>query len=102
VKPGYSGLFSGVSGKSGISEKSPESLDWCLLSGISTLPKTGATGFANLVPPGLPSSDSPLLLLLVYLFGLNSNLVYGLRISSLMNIKCLHSTNTNNQVAPPI
>jgi hypothetical protein len=38
------------------------------------------------VPPGLPGSDSPLLLLLVWLFGLNSNLVYGLRISSLMNI----------------
>jgi hypothetical protein len=53
------------------------------------------------VPPVLPGSDSPLLLL-VYLFGLNSNLVYGLRISSLMKIECLHSTNTNNQVDPPI
>jgi hypothetical protein len=92
VNPGYSGLFS--------LEKSAESLDWRLRSGISTLPKTGATDFANLVPPGLPGSDSPLLLLLVYLFDLNSNLVYGLRISSLINIECLHFTNTSNQVAP--
>jgi hypothetical protein len=95
-----------------------ESLGWRLRSGICTLPKTGAAGFANPVPLGLPGSDSPLLLtgfanpvplglpgsdsLLLYLFGLNSNLVYGLRISSLMNIECLHSTNTNNQVDPPI
>jgi hypothetical protein len=28
-------------------EKSAESLDWHLHSGIATLPKTGATGFAN-------------------------------------------------------
>jgi hypothetical protein len=34
---------------------------------MNTLPKTSATGFANPVPPGLPGSDSPLLLLLVWL-----------------------------------
>jgi hypothetical protein len=34
-------------------EKSPESLDCHLCSGICALPKTGATGFANLVPPVL-------------------------------------------------
>jgi hypothetical protein len=26
---------------------------------MNALPKTGATGFANPVPPGLPGSDSP-------------------------------------------
>jgi hypothetical protein len=36
------------------------------------------------------------------LFDLNSNLVYGLKISSLMDIECLHFTNTNNRVVPPI
>jgi hypothetical protein len=68
---------------------------------MNKLPKTGATGFANPVPPGLPGSDSPLLLLLVCLFGLNLNLMNNLRISYLMNVECLHFTNTNNQVAPP-
>jgi hypothetical protein len=83
-------------------EKSPESLDYSLRSGICTLPKTGATGFANPVPPGLPDSDSPLLLLIVCLLDFNSNLVCGVRISSLMDIECLHFTNTKTRVDPQI
>jgi hypothetical protein len=98
VKPGYFGLFSGVSGKSGISGK---------ISGVSGLAPSQrnehtAQNCANPVPPGLPGSDSPLLLLLVCLFGLNLNLMNSLRISYLKNMECLHFTNTNNQVAPPI
>jgi hypothetical protein len=99
VKLGYSGLFSGISGKSGVSGK---------ISGVSGVAPsqrnehTAATSFANPVPPSLPGSDSPLLLLLVCLFGLNLNLMNSLRISYWMNMECLHFTDTNNQVAPPI
>jgi hypothetical protein len=43
-----------------IIEKSPDTLDQRLCREKCALPKPGATGFANLEPPSLPGSASPL------------------------------------------